>query len=294
MNLNYLKYFIAVAEFNSFTYAAEYLFITQPTLSVCIQKLESSLGVKLLNRTKKGQKTSISLTISGEYFLGKAKDIVNQFESVKDELRHDYVNTKTLKLGTLPSISTNLAHKLIINLRKAFPHIITEQVTGSSLDLENWLDRGAINIALNVFSEKEEKTYKSDEASKMLFDRNYLVALAQGHALAKKKSFSVTELNGTPYIDRMECEIRSYVQKVFKERNICPQITGRTQHIFLANSLVASGVGVAIIPDQVKIPGVTTLPFSDFNISRFVGLKWRTDEDSEIVDFLVNFPVLKS
>lgn len=289
MNLNYLKYFVTVAEFKSFTEASEHLFVTQPSLSVSIRKLENSLGVRLLNRTKKGQKPSISLTSSGKYFFDKAKDILAQFESVKAELHHDCSNTKILKLGTLPTISPNLAYKIIVNLRRAFPQIVIEQVTGSSLELENWLERGDIDLALNVFSAEEEKINTAEKTSKILFKRNYSVAVAQEHSLAKKTSFSVKELNGTPYIDRMGCEIRSHLQKVFRERKISPKITGKTQHSCLTNALVASGVGLAIVPDRMVIPGVITIPFSDLSISRLVGLKWRADEDSEIVDPLRQF-----
>ncbi len=291
MNLNYLKYFIAVAEFNSFSKASEHLFITQPTLSISIQKLESNLGVKLLNRTKKGQKPSISLTNSGKYFLDKAKYILGQFESIKLELHHDNVNTRILKLGTIPSISTKLVHKFIIALRAAFPHIIIEQITDNSLNLKNCLEQGNIDVMLSIFSKENEGIKRIDKTSNMLFDRKYLIAVAQEHLLAKKTSFSIEQLNGTPYIDRMDCEIRPYLQKVFKARKINPKITGKTQHDYLANSLISSGEGLAIVPGEIEIPGVVTLPFSDFSISRLVGLKWKDNEESEIIDFCQQFQV---
>ncbi len=289
MNLNYLKYFITVAELKSFTEASERLFITQPSLSVSIQKLENNLGVKLFNRNKKGQKSSISLTSSGKYFLDKAKDILAQFESVKVDLHHDCLNPKILKLGTLPTLSINLVAQIIVNLRKAYPNMIIEQVNGNSLELESWLAQGDIDIAVKVFSEKENRVKEAEKTSQILFEQSYLVAVAKEHPLAKKPSFSVEELNRAPYIDRIGCEIRQDLQKVFRERSICPKITGRTQHSVFANSLIASGAGLAIIPDRITIPGVITLPFSDFSITRLVGFKWRADEDSDIIRFFRQF-----
>ena len=289
MNLNHLRYFVIIAELKSFTAASEKLSITQPTLSVSVQKLESSLGVKLLNRTKKTKKNSISLTNSGKHFLDKAKDILAQLESVKIELHHNCADTKILRLGTLPSVSTDLARKFIISLRNAFANITVEQVTGSSLELENWLNQGDIDVALNVFSDEYGQVNEVYKTSKILYDRRYLVAIAEKHPLAKKASLSIEELNGIPYIDRMGCEVRCDLQKAFRERNICPKIIGKTQHGFLADCLVASGAGLAIVPNQREIAGVVTLPFSDFSIKRLVGLKWQASEDSEIVEFCRQF-----
>lgn len=290
MNLNYLTYFVTVAELKSFTKASEDLSITQPTLSISIIKLEKNLGVKLFNRTKKGQKASITLTDAGEIFLSKSKDILSLFELAKVELYHNYSNTKILKLGTLPSISLNLINELIINIRETFPYIIIEQVTGDSLELEEWFKQGVIDIELNIFSLEKLREKKRKETFKILFDRNYIVAVSQKHPLAEKSNFSIEELNEIPYIDRTRCEIRPHLHKVFKERKISPKVTGRTQHDFLADSLVASGAGVAVIPER-KIPGIITLPFSDFCISRSVGLKWKENEESTIIDFFVNLPV---
>lgn len=289
MNLNYLKYFITVAELKSFTEASEHLLLTQPSLSVSIQKLENDLGVKLLNRNKKGQKSSISLTSSGKYFLDQAKDILAQFESVKVELHNDCLKPKILKLGTIPILSTNLIYKIIVELRQAYPYIIIEQVNGDSLELEKWLEQGYIDIAVNVFSEEENRVEEAEKTSQMLFSQSYIVAVAQKHPLAKKRSFSIEELNGSPYIDRIGCEIRQHLQKVFRERSIYPKITGRTQDSVFANYLIASGTGLAIIPDRITIPGVITLPFSNFSITRLVGFKWRADEDSDLIHFFREF-----
>lgn len=82
MNINQIKYFLVVAETGSFTKASERLFITQPSLSVGIQKLEKNLEVKLFERNK----NHVILTSAGQYFLGKARDIINQFESIKNDL----------------------------------------------------------------------------------------------------------------------------------------------------------------------------------------------------------------
>ena len=194
-----------------------------------------------------------------------------------------------MKLGTLPTLSTNIIHEIIVNLRKTFPNLIIEQVNGNSLELDKWLERGEIDIACTVFLKERKRVQTEENKSQMLLEQSYLVAVAKEHHLAKKRALSIEELNGAPYIDRIECEIRQDLQKVFREKSIRPKITGKTQHSSLANSLIASGAGLAIIPDRIIIPGVIKLPFSNFSITRLVGFKWRADEDTDIIRFFRQF-----
>ncbi len=90
MNFNQLRYFLEVAKTGSFTTASENLFISQPSLSVSIQKLEGSLGVKLFNREKNRNK-KVLLTNSGKYLLSQAETILTEVELVETKLRQSHV-----------------------------------------------------------------------------------------------------------------------------------------------------------------------------------------------------------
>jgi DNA-binding transcriptional LysR family regulator len=85
VNISSLRYFIAVAEFASFTKASERMFVSQPTLSRQVQELEESLGVQLFIR----QKGSLTLTTPGHRLLPEAKEIVKRFDNLKETVRRD-------------------------------------------------------------------------------------------------------------------------------------------------------------------------------------------------------------
>lgn len=279
MNLNYLRYFLVAAETASFTEASERLFITQPSLSVSIQKLEESLGVKLFERQKRRQKHSICLTSSGKHFLEKARDIIYRFESVKAELRQNSFYPQVLKLGILRTLPMIHVAGLISNFGKAFPDVVIEQVSGSVLELEDWLEKSEIDMAITILLGNKE----GRKTSQILFQQNYLAAVAEDHPLAARASLTSSELDGLLYIDRTKSVVRDYLQRVFVERGICPKVTYRTEHDDLSNALVAAGVGLAVIPDPGNTPGIVPLPFSDLNLTRPVCLEWRPEQNLKAV-----------
>lgn len=280
MNINQLNYFLVVAEMGSFTKAAERLFITQPSLSVGIQKLENNLGVRLFER----RNNQIILTSAGKYFQYKAQDILIRFESVKNELRYNYLNHISLRIGILETLPLVPLTKLISNFGKAYPDIVIEQLSGDIVELGNWLERGNIDLAISILRDKEGR-----RTSQILFQENYLVAVAKGHPLAERKSLSFSELDGLPYIERIKCERRDELQRLFVERDILPKTTYRAAHDELCSALVAAGVGLAVMPGQSSISGIVRLPVSELNFIRQVSLIWKSDTDLKAVGLFHEF-----
>ncbi|NEP00337.1 MAG: LysR family transcriptional regulator [Symploca sp. SIO2E9] len=280
MNLNQLKYFIAVAETGSFTKASVCLFISQPSLSVGIQKLEEELGVRLFERTKK----QIYLTSAGKYFQNKAREILNNFEVAKNELRYKNCHQKILKIGCLHTLSIASMTRLISNFVKVYSDIVIEQLSGNVVELEKLLDRGDIDLAISVLG---DGTYLND--SQILFQQDYAVAVAKNHPLAEKQSLCFSELDELPYIERLRCEVKDHLQELFTARGIYPRICYRTTQDELCKALVSTGTGVAVMPAQSSIPGVVHLPFSDLNLIRQVGFVCRPKNNSKVVSLFQEF-----
>ncbi len=285
MNLNYIRYFLVAAETGSFTEASERLFITQPSLSVSIQKLEQSLGVKLFERQNKRQKNPVRLTSSGKHFLDKARDILNRFEAVKAELRHNSFSPQMLKIGILRTLPIVYVARLISDFTRASPSVVIEQVSGSIAELDDWLEKGDIDLAITILPGEKGRRRTSQLLfqQKILFQQQYLAAVAEDHPLAARPSLSLSELDGLLYIDRTKCEIRDYLQKEFLERGICPKVIHRAENDGLSNALVAAGAGLAVTPDQGRLPGIVPLPFSDLNLARPVSLGWRPGQNLKTV-----------
>lgn len=120
MTITQLNYLLAVAEYKNFTKASEKVFVTQPTLSMQVQKLEEELGVKIFDRTKK----PIKLTPVGEKIIEQAKNIVNESIRIQDivEQQKGFIGGE-FKLGIIPTVMPTLLPMFLNNFVKKYPKI---------------------------------------------------------------------------------------------------------------------------------------------------------------------------
>ena len=279
MNFTQLKYFLEVAKTGSFTKAADNLFITQPSLSVGIRKLEENLEVKLFNRGKE-----LLLTNSGKYLLAQAKKILAEIELVERKLRQTHSNEKTIRIGILHSLPIASIAKLINDFSKIHPDIIIEQISGSMMELEEWLEKKYLDLAFKI-----PKKQKASNICEILFSQNYRLTISATHHLAQKKTLLLSDLDGLPYIDRVQCEIRDDLQSLFAEKKVLPKVVCRTANDELSNHLVILGKGVAVMPVQKNRSNVLHLPFSDINLTRQVCLETKFETNSEIINLFHKF-----
>lgn len=279
MNLTQLRYFVEIAETGSFTRAAENLFISQPSLSVSIQKLEEDLGVKLFNRGKLD-----FLTSSGKYLLARAKSILAEIELLEIKLRKNLSSNKILKIGILYSLPIDSIVQIISNFSKNYPDILIEQINGSVTELEQWLEKNDIDLAISVSKEQ-----KDGYIVQKLFSQKYQVTIPLNHHLAQKKTITFRDLDGLPYIERVQCEIKEELQNLFAAKKVLPKIVCRTADDQLSNNLVVSGKGVAVMPVRVAKSDILYLPFSDINLTRQICLISKFDHNLETINLFHEF-----
>src|SRR5438874_222095 len=120
MNLRTLEYLIALADYRHFGKAAEVCFVSQPTLSMQIKKLEERLGVQLLERTNK----SVLLTNTGKVIVERVRRILSQVDEVYTEakLAGDLYSGE-LKIGIIPTLAPYLLPHILPSLKKTFPKL---------------------------------------------------------------------------------------------------------------------------------------------------------------------------
>ncbi len=280
MKLAQLQYFLSVAETNSFTKASEQLYISQPSLSVSIQKLEDELGVKLFCRDKK----RIFLTSSGEYFQRQAEEILSKIQSTKQDLYEKKISKQILKIGVLETLSLNCVVKFISEFNKVSSDVLIEHTSGNIMELEKWLEKGQIDLAITTTTEET----KFDN-SYLLFQQDYAAAVAANHPLSKQQSVSYEELNELPFIDRIICENREYVHQWLTTKGVIPKIHYRTAHDELCKALVSTGNGLAIMPTLNNTPNITYLPLLDFDLNRNIGLVWSSEKNSNDINKVLEF-----
>ncbi len=144
METRALRYFHSVAEFGSYSRAAEVLRISQPAVSRQVRGLENSLGQKLFLRQSHG----VSLTEAGRTLLERTRMILRQFDQTEHEIRRGQVHASgTVTLGVPPAAGNMLVPELTRRLSAAFPNVFLHVVAGFSLYLQEWVARGRVDVA---------------------------------------------------------------------------------------------------------------------------------------------------
>ncbi len=187
MTITQLKYLLAVAEYKNFTLAAEKCFVTQPTLSMQIQKLEEELDVTIFNRKKK----PIQLTDIGIKIIDQAKIIVDESQRITDivEQQKGYIGGD-FKIGIIPTVIPTLLPLFIKNFIKSYPkvHLIIEELTTEEIIKklkDGHLDVGIAATPLEDTSIKE----------RILYYEPFVGYLSDKHRLFKNKKITVNDLD---------------------------------------------------------------------------------------------------
>ncbi len=187
MTITQLKYLLAVAEYKNFTLAAEKCFVTQPTLSMQIQKLEEELDVTIFNRKKK----PIQLTDIGIKIIDQAKIIIDESQRITDivEQQKGYIGGD-FKIGIIPTIISTLLPLFIKNFIKSYPkvHLIIEELTTEEIIKklkDGHLDVGIAATPLEDTSIKE----------RILYYEPFVGFLSDKHRLFKNKKITVNDLD---------------------------------------------------------------------------------------------------
>lgn len=278
MTLTELKYIVAVARERHFGRAAEACFVSQPTLSVAIKKLEEELGVQLFERGG----AEIAVTPVGEQIIDEAQRILERTNAIREiaQQGRDPLSGP-LKVGIIYTIGPYLLPNLIramIADTPAMPLILQENFTVRLLEL---LRQGEIDVA--VLADPFPDTGLVTQA---LYDEPFVVAMPRAHAWAKRKSIGTQELKDETMLllGTGHC-FRDHVLEVCPEMSRFSQSSGGFQKAFEGSSLdtirhmVASGVGITVLP-LLAVPEsrdglLRCVPFEEPIPFRRVSLAWR-------------------
>jgi LysR family hydrogen peroxide-inducible transcriptional activator len=272
MTLSELRYIVAVAREHNFRRAAEKCFVTQPALSLAIQKLEEELGLKLFER----KKTDVTTTPIGAQIVEQAMRVLEEAEKIKELARHG-ANPLAgpIRFGVIHTIGPYLLPELIPELIQRAPEmpLIVEENTTANLEMQ--LRNGqvdAIVIALPFVVSGVE--------TRPLYDENFVVVVPQQHPWKDKNSIASSELSG-------EKVLLLNSEHCFSNQvsEACPKLS-RNGEVMQGNSLetlrnmVASGLGITVLPesavsDRYQTPLLKVIPFHEPAPSRRVALAYR-------------------
>jgi LysR family transcriptional regulator, hydrogen peroxide-inducible genes activator len=274
LKLKDLRYLVAVADTRHFGQAAARCFVSQPTLSAQLKKLEEYLGVQLVERHPR----RISLTEAGTQVVARARRIIEASDEIVSltALRRDPLSGR-LRVALLPTIGPYLLPLVAARIRKKLPRIelmLYEYQTGPMLD---HLQAGDIDMGILALPVPADGL-----VDRALFDEPFVVAMPENHALGARKSLKTSDLNGETLLllEDGHC-LRDQALDVCSHSQMQEKQDFRATSLETLRQMVASGGGITLLPQLASTGaygharGVAIVPFARPAPVRHIGALWR-------------------
>ncbi len=273
MTLNELRYLVAVAQERNFGRAATRCFVSQPALSVAIQKLEDELGSVLFERGK----GEISVTPLGERIVEQAQKVLEEAARIREIAvggRDQRVGM--LRLGVIHTVAPYLLPDLIPELYDIAPQMPLEIEETLTENLEAGLRSGRLDAVIIALPFEVPGI-----ATQFLYEEPFQVVVPQGHKWAKRRSVAPGELAAehTILLNVGHC-FRNQVLDACPELNRPDALVTRTNSLETVRNMVASGLGVSVLPRDALTPRyhsrrVVPVPFTLPAPTRRIGIAFR-------------------
>lgn len=262
MNLRDLQYLVALAEHKHFGRAADASFVSQPTLSTQIRKLEDELGVALVERTPR----KVLLTDTGREIARRARQVLGEIEQIRAVARSTTdPEAGTLRLGIFPTLGPYLLPHVVPALRTRFPRLellLTEEKTEVVLNLlrEGRLDAGVLALPIH-----DDQLH-----SEFLFEEDFVLAVPAGHELAARDSLKLGDLAEQDLLLLADGHcLRDQALEVCHLAGAGERSGFRATSLETLRQMVAAGVGITLLPTLAVNPPVA--PSADIRLLGFRG-----------------------
>ena len=274
LKLKDLRYLVAVADTRHFGQAAARCFVSQPTLSAQLKKLEDYLGVQLIER----QPRRIALTEAGAQVVARARRIIEASDEIValSQLQRDPLAGR-LRLALLPTIGPYLLPLVAARIRRRLPRLellLYEYQTGPMLD---HLHAGDIDVGILALPVPADGLI-----DRRLFDEPFVVAVPEGNPLASRKSLKSADLDGETLLllEDGHC-LRDQALDVCRHSSVHEKQDFRATSLETLRQMVASGAGLTLLPQLASsgayghARGVSIVPFARPAPVRHIGALWR-------------------
>ncbi|MBX4957714.1 LysR family transcriptional regulator [Rhizobium lentis] len=246
--LRQIQYFVAVAEQGSVTRAAQNLSISQSSVTEALKELETDLGVVLFERHPRG----LTITHNGHQFLRHATKILASVSDARTSFSgQQSALSGTLNIGVTSLVAGYVLSDLLARYRRACPGIEVSAIEDNGGYLEHLLVGGELDVAVMVISNLRDRMALQAE---ILETSPYRLWLPMGHPLVSADIISVADIAREPLIMLTVDEIEENTGKLLSALGARPHVAFRTRSVEAVRSLVATGAGVALLPDLVYRP----------------------------------------
>jgi DNA-binding transcriptional LysR family regulator len=274
MELQQIRYFIAVYETLNFTKAAAQCQVSQPALTKAIKRLEDYLGSTLFVRD--GRRVIVSEF--GKILHPNLEEMLRQDQAVKTLSKNFRLLDKTpLSVGVMVTIGPTALAPFLVDFRTKHPGIEVSVVERPLMELLRALKEGEVEVALLHDPEQDN----GDIRAEPIYQERYVVVLPPGHALAARDEIRLKDLSKQSYVDRLSCEMRELVMAKAAMEGVELYARFRSEHEDWVQGMVLAGMGFAFMPEYaVTAKDLSVRPLVDPAVSRMVsiasmrGRKW--------------------
>ena len=263
MDLSQLKCFVTIADTQSFTKAAKLLHLSQPALSYQLQRLETQLGTRLLDRGSR----KVTCTPNGELFLPLAQAVLFRADEAVRVLReHMGVEAGTVRLGANDSVITYFLPGILASFQRHFPRVLVQLHEGGETQLEHSVLEGTLDFAI-VTAPGSPAALDTTP----LFAEELLLTMPPTHRYATRSTVALRELASEQFVFPTQAQASNTVSQ---EVEAChgagfePKVSYQTGSLESVKGFVRQGLGIAILPQmavtgQGRTEGLVAIPLEE-------------------------------
>ncbi len=242
MELNQLRYAVAVAETGNFTRASERSHVSQPSLSQQILNLEKEVGHKLFHRL--GRKAV--LTEAGATFIERARRILFEVENAAKELSDHPSLDRRITVGAVPTIMPYLLAPVIAECRTKYPNLLVHAREDFRPDLVRMVVEGELDLAVVTQPVKDHRL-----SVEPLLTEPLLLVVGQNHPFASRREIDIADLAEETFISMGDSStLATQIRGFFGDNNFVPKIGYRCAQVATLKLFVTMGLGISILPQS--------------------------------------------
>jgi len=264
MELQQIRYFLAIHQHGGFSRAAQDCDVSQPALTAAIKKLETEVGAPLFYREGK----RLVLTELGRMVKPHLEQVLSGTQTAREIARNfTLLRQAPLRVGVMTTIGPVRISQFLRRFHQSNPGVELTVRDASLQPLLHELENGELDVAVVSAPDGLDDTFRSEH----LYRERYVVVFPPGHRFERMSAITLTDVSGEAYVDRLACEMREAVLAVCSQREVELYATFRSEREDWIESMVLTGHGFAFMPEySVRSGGLLQRPLVDPPVERTV------------------------
>ena len=264
MELQQIRYFLAIHEHGGFSRAAQACDVSQPALTAAIKKIETEIGAPLFHREGK----RLVLTELGRMVRPHLEQVLKGTQTAREIARNfTLLRQAPLRIGIMTTVGPVRVSRFFQRFHQNNPGVELTVRDATLQVLLHDLERGELDLAVVSTPQGLGDTFRSEP----LYRERYVVVFPPGHRFNRLNAITLTDVSGEDYVDRLACELREIVMEACGQRKVELYATFRSEREDWIESMVLAGLGFAFMPEySVRLSGLQQRPLVDPPVERTV------------------------